>query len=297
MTRDRICPQCGAKTKLAFRVADLNRKIGDTRFSYAQCTTCGVMYLVNVPTNLAPFYPPEYYVVPESVEQLATWAESEQYKIDLVRRFRSSGHLVEIGPASGGFSYLAREAGFDVTAIEMDRSSCEFLSTKLGISVVLTADETAALASLRPADVIAMWHVIEHLVDPWSMLEVAARQLSPGGILVLATPNPNSMQFAMLGKLWAHVDAPRHLWLIPRAVLARRARDLGLSMPLLTTRDVGSIGWNRFGWEHSIANRFATPAPRRLAAKVGRLLAAATYPLESREGWGAAYTVVFQKPS
>jgi SAM-dependent methyltransferase len=296
VTWDRPCRQCGADTEAAFRVGDLNRHTGPAAFRYERCANCGTVFLVDAPADLTPYYPPEYYTIARSVEELATWAVSERYKIEIIQRFRKSGHLIEIGPASGGFCYLAKEAGFDVAAIEMDRRSCEFLSTELGIGVVESADEAAALEGAQPADVIAMWHVIEHLVDPWSMLEVAARKLRPGGVLVLATPNPRALQFAILGRRWAHVDAPRHLWLLPARVIAERATGLGLTVRLLTTRDPGSLGWNRFGWEHTLMNRFAGRAPRRVAAKVGRLLAAALYPLESREGRGAAYTIVLQKP-
>jgi SAM-dependent methyltransferase len=293
---DRPCRQCGARAETAFRVGDLNRRVGDTVFGYARCTACSTTWLVDVPADLAPYYPPEYNIIARSVEELAEWAISERYKIEIVKRFRTSGRLVEIGPASGGFCHLAKEAGFDVSAIEMDRRSCEFLATKLGIDVLESADEAAALEGAQPADVIAMWHVIEHLVDPWSMIKVAAERLRPGGVLVLATPNPEAFQFAVLGRRWVHVDAPRHLGLLPARVLVARATQLGLTVRLLTTRDPGSLGWNRFGWEHTLMNRFAARAPRRVAAKVGRLLAAIMYPLESREGRGAAYTIVLQKP-
>jgi 2-polyprenyl-3-methyl-5-hydroxy-6-metoxy-1,4-benzoquinol methylase len=197
---DRPCRQCGARAETAFRVGDLNRRVGDTVFGYARCTACSTTWLVDVPADLAPYYPPEYNIIARSVEELAEWAISERYKIEIVKRFRTSGRLVEIGPASGGFCHLAKEAGFDVSAIEMDRRSCEFLATKLGIDVLESADEAAALEGAQPADVIAMWHVIEHLVDPWSMIKVAAERLRPGGVLVLATPNPEAFQFAVLGR-------------------------------------------------------------------------------------------------
>lgn len=291
------CRHCGAETENAFHIQDINRRIGSGRFPYVRCKNCGLLFLENPPEDIGSYYPPEYYVIPKSVAELASWSVSEQYKIDLVRRFRTSGRLIEIGPASGGFCYLSKAAGFDVSAIEMDRRSCQFLSSKLGIEVLESADEAAALQTAEPADVIAMWHVIEHLVDPWSMLEVAAGKLRPGGVLVLATPNPNALQFALLGRRWVHVDAPRHLWLLPSEVIEERARGLGLTVRLTTTRDTGSMRWNRFGWEYTLMNMFLHPVLRRMAGIIGRLIAAVASPFEHREGRGAAYTIVLQKPS
>ena len=65
---------------------------------------------------------------------------------------------------------------------------------------------------------------------------------------------------------------------------------------MVTTCDPGSLGWNRFGWQYTLMNRFREPVARRAAAAAGRMIAAAVVPIESREGRGAAYTIVLQKP-
>jgi 2-polyprenyl-3-methyl-5-hydroxy-6-metoxy-1,4-benzoquinol methylase len=290
------CPQCGAEARHALKVADINRGIGTAEFDYLRCSACGTLFLDNVPADLSRYYPSEYYIVAQSENELASWSTPELYKIELVKKFKDDGRLIEIGPASGSFCYLAKQAGFEVMAIEMDRRCSEFLSEKLKIDVVNSADEAAALESAPPADVIAMWHVIEHLVDPWSMLETAARKLRSRGVLVLTAPNPYALQFRLFGKRWAHIDAPRHLWLIPPEVLASRAERLGLRVRLITALDQGSLGWNRFGWQHSLMNWFTAPIARRAASLIGRLMAILAYPFETFGKRGAAYTIILQKP-
>lgn len=289
------CVQCGGETEPAFETRDLNRRIDDTLFCYSRCRRCGVIFLREAPREPALYYPDDYYIIARSLDELAAWSRSEAYKLDIVSRFRDSGRLIEIGPASGAFAYLAKTAGYEVTAIEMDRRCCEYLASQLGIEVIHTAEEASALEAAGPTDVIAMWHVIEHLPDPWRILEVAARKLRPGGILVLAAPNPDAWQFGLFRGRWTHVDAPRHLWLIPAGVLQRRAEALGLAVRMRTTRDQGSLSWNRFGWEWSLANFFSSRAARRMARLAGRAAAAAASIVESREGKGAAYTVVLEK--
>ena len=290
------CPQCGAETEHAFDTADLNRRIDEIVFSYSRCRACGVVFLRNAPKDLARYYPQDYYAIARSLDELAVWSTIERYKMDIVLRYRNGGRLIEVGPASGAFAYLAKTAGFQVTAIEMDPRCSDYLATKLGVHVIQSADEARALETAPSADVIAMWHVIEHLVDPWQMLEVAARKLRPGGILVLAAPNPNALQFRLFRQRWTHVDAPRHLWLIPPQVLASRGAEAGLRLRMITTRDRGSLYWNRFGWEQSLANRFRSQGGRRLAALLGRAVAMVTSIVESLEGKGSAYTIVMEKP-
>ena len=291
------CPQCGGEVVPAFETTDVNRRMDDTRFFYMRCRQCAVVFLRDPPADLGRYYPQDYYVIARSRDELAAWSGFERYKLDIILKHRKAGRLIEIGPASGAFAYLAKTAGFEVTAIEMDRRCSEYLASELGIDVINSADEARALETAPAADVIAMWHVIEHLVDPWDMLEVAARKLRPGGVLVVAAPNPGALQFRLFGSQWTHVDAPRHLWLIPPEVLAARGAKAGLSLRMITTRDAGSLFWNRFGWQQSLANRFASPGARRAASLVGRALALASSVVESIEGKGSAYTIVLEKPA
>jgi SAM-dependent methyltransferase len=289
------CPQCGHQAERAFETPDINRRIGNVSFTYQHCPSCGLIFLQNVPKDLGRYYPSDYYFIARSLDELTAWGRSEQYKLDIVRNYRESGRLVEVGPASGGFAYLAKTAGFQVTVIEMDKRCSEYLRSIAGLDVINSADEAKALQTAPQADVIAMWHVIEHLVDPWQMIEVAAAKLKPKGILVLATPNPRAAQFRLFGSRWVHVDAPRHLWLIPPEVLAQRGARLGLSVRLVTTRDPGSLFWNRFGWQYSIANLLGVPPGNRWMSRAARVISQAGSVLESREGRGSAYTIVLEK--
>ena len=172
---------------------------------------------------------------------------------------------------------------------------CEFLNSRVGVRAIRRDDEASALAEATQPDVIAAWHVLEHMRDPWQMIDAAAARLAPGGVLVLALPNPYAFQFRLLGRYWAHVDAPRHIHLIPPAVLRVRAEAAGLRQVLCTTTDPGSLGWNAFGWAYSLPHFAAGAFSKRALRFAGRKLAALTQALESREGKGSAYTVVFRK--
>jgi len=291
-----LCPYCASPVALAFRVPDINRRISTQRFSYFQCESCRLLFLHPAPADLGRYYPSTYYTLPSSVEQLAEWAEHERYKIDVINRFRQSGRLLEIGPAGGGFAFLAKRAGFDVSAIEMSPDCCEFLTRVVGVQVMQSNDEAAALRATQPADVIALWHVVEHLHEPFALLNQAAKNLKPGGILVIATPNPAALQFAILRSHWVHVDAPRHLFLFPIPVMRQILKAQGLEPLLTTTRDPGSIGWNEFGWEYSLANLVGGARLKYNARRLGRLVTRVLAPWEQVEGRGSAYTIIFQRP-
>jgi SAM-dependent methyltransferase len=205
------------------------------------------------------------------------------------------GHLVEIGPGAGAFSRAALNAGFDVTAIEMDSRACEYLRAVVGISAINSAVPEDVLPTLRPSRAIVLWHVIEHLPRPWEVLEQAARNLEPGGVLAIAAPNPRALQFKLLRRRWAHLDAPRHQFLIPAQTVARRCSECGLHLVSSTTADPGGRECNRFGWEYALRrsprSEPGTPARGALAGLIVRALA----PIETRGENGCAYTSIFVK--
>jgi protein-L-isoaspartate O-methyltransferase len=248
-----------------------------------------------MPEDLGSYYPPDYHAESVTLEQIEAAATHEQYKIELVQRFVKGGRLLEIGPSVGGFCYVAKRAGFDVEAIEMDEQCCRFLEESVGVRAIHSSDTKGALLESGPYDVIAMWHVIEHLPDAFETFEIAAARLRPGGILVIAAPNPASIQFRLLRRYWTHVDAPRHLYLVPAESIIERGRELGLEPELVTTTDEGGIGWNKFGWEQSLFNLTQSKGPRQILRKVGTGLTALAGRFERRDLSGSAYTIVLRK--
>jgi SAM-dependent methyltransferase len=275
---------------------DYNRSVSDTLFHYLRCERCELTSLVNVPADLGRYYAAGYYGLPASDAEIERGVEHDRYKIDLVRRYATGGRLLEIGPSWGAFCLLAKRAGFAVEAIERDPECCRFLENKIGIHAINNADEAAALAEASAPDVIAMWHVIEHLRDPWTLLDRAAQRLAPGGVIVIATPNPAAFQFGVLGRFWTHIDAPRHVHLLPATMLRDKMRAFGLDEELCTTRDEGSLGWNAFGWGWSFAGLVTPNVMKRGMRLSGRILAKVLAPIEGREGSGSAYTAVYRKP-
>lgn len=289
------CPKCHAEAEILFRTRDHNRRVSALPFDYYRCSACQLIFLSPVPEDLAPYYPEEYYLAPRSREELLERAAPERYKLEIVRSHVNSGRLLEVGPAYGNFAGLAQVAGFDVVTIEMDSRCCRFLEETLGVRAIQSMDVGSVAASLEPLDAAVFWHVVEHLRDPWSALEAVAGKVRPGGILVIATPNPLSWQFRVLGRKWPHIDAPRHLFLIPPDMLSDFLRQTGFRTVSITTKDPGGVGWDAFGWQTYLGNAFRSPRMKVFTLLAGRLLWKILSPFESREGSGTAYTLVARK--
>ena len=56
------------------------------------------------------------------------------YRLALLKRYVSGGHLIEIGAGTGAFCVPARDAGFRISAIEMSAPCCEYLARQRRIT-------------------------------------------------------------------------------------------------------------------------------------------------------------------
>ena len=280
---------CGGDGRPQLTTSDRNRGLGDERFEYRVCAGCATLFLADVPADLARWYPPDYYPLGEEQPGNA----SEQAKLALLRRYAPGGSLIEIGPGAGGFARAAQRGGFDVRAIEMDERACESLRAS-GVPTVRSDTPHETLAELAPSRAIVLWHVFEHLPEPAALLPAAAANLEPGGVLVIAVPNPAAFGLLVLGSRWAHLDAPRHLQLVPAAALAHLARQAGLEPIALTGSDRAGRDWNVFAWQQLFVRPSSSPARRRAAFYAGALLAEALAPIERHGLRGSTYTAVFR---
>lgn len=295
MTVKISCPYCKSQASLLFQSKDYNQKTNDLIFDHYCCETCHLIFISPVPENLERYYPKTYHFVPDSADYLEAGSRPEQYKIDMTKEYVQGGRLLEIGPSYGSFTYLAKKAGYGVSAIEMNERCCKFLTDVIGVQAIHSDNPVAALEQLPAFDVIALWHVIEHLPDPWATLDAIYSKLNQGGCLIVAAPNPDAFQFKIMGKYWPHVDAPRHLMLIPMRVMQQKMETLGMKLELAITSDPGGIGWNTFGWEFLLSNLSGNVWIKRVLRRIGRAISFVLSPIEKREGVGSAYTMIFRK--
>lgn len=77
-------------------------------------------------------------------------------------------------------------------------------------------------------DVIYMGQSIEHLDDPAQALQRLRRLLSPGGVIVVSTPNLDSREIDWFGPTWAHWHPPYHRYIFSKQGLHALARQAKL---------------------------------------------------------------------
>lgn len=158
-----------------------------------------------------------------------------------IRRFASSGRLLDIGCATGDFLEAAKEH-YEVEGLELSGWAAE-IARKRGFTV--HRSDLAGFRPESPYDLLTLWGVIEHFEEPAREVRRMAQLLRPGGRVCLWTGDRDSWPARLLGKRWWYLQG-QHLQIFSRSSLARAFTDAGFEMewlgryPLVMT--LGSVG-------------------------------------------------------
>jgi SAM-dependent methyltransferase len=142
------------------------------------------------------------------------------------------GPMLDVGAGDGTLIDVLRARGRDATGLERNPAREDL------------RDEPLAEVKGEWAAVI-FWHSLEHLPDPGEAIRQAARLLAPGGVVVVAIPNNESVQAQLFGDRWLHLDMPRHLVHLSTSSLRRGLRDNGFRIERVSYVRAGQImiGW------------------------------------------------------
>ena len=147
-------------------------------------------------------------------------------------RIAPAGPILDVGAGDGALLDALRSRGREATGIERRAGRAD-------VREVAIAEVEGSWAG------IVFWHSLEHLPRSGAALEHAASLLAPEGVLVIAIPNPESLQAALFGDRWFALDIPRHLVHVPAPTLIARLEGLGLGVERVSQLRGGQVA---FGW-------------------------------------------------
>ncbi len=255
------CPVCANTAgNTAF---DTREMMFGTRepFRYGACGACGLLWLLDVPADLSPYYPADYYSfgAPRSLSALrrslrGLWARHH------LGHPSALGALLTRAYGEAPFFGWARNAGATFTSRILDvgsgngrllneMRSCGFTDLT-GADPFVDAEHTTAdgvrILKKRPDeldgtyDLVMCHHAFEHMPDPADNLRAMGRLVAPGGTLLVRIPVADSWARREYGPDWVALDPPRHLFIHTQQSIERLAGPAGLTL-VRAERDAGAM--------------------------------------------------------
>lgn len=119
-------------------------------------------------------------------------------------------HVLDVGCSNGNFGRMVKEkTGAEVQGIEPMKEFADLASEQLDKVYTATVEDAIAQLPDTYFDVIYCNDVLEHLVDPYSVLRSFKAKLKPGGRVISSIPNMRYFRsfFKLLFKgQWRHED-------------------------------------------------------------------------------------------
>ncbi|MDD2365629.1 MAG: class I SAM-dependent methyltransferase [Desulfuromonadaceae bacterium] len=214
---DLLCSLCGS--------ADIGEMSSQGGFPLKKCSKCGLQFLHPQPDTeeLRSIYS-DYY---RSWDIDASGDEVSRMKmrtfrgyLEAVKQYVPSGHLLDVGCATGELLSVASEMGYYVHGIEISPKGVARCRIKFGEERITSKPLVRGDFPDESFDLVTMCDVLEHLETPVEFLDTVEKLLKPGGILLIATPDTYSWSCRLMKSSWPHYKK-EHLYYFNRSNMLR----------------------------------------------------------------------------
>lgn len=271
-----VCPLCGASE---FRTA-----FEEAPYSIRRCVRCGMAWTSPRLREdaLQKLYGAPYWRSgsPKTLGYHDYRGDQDLYVRTFHRRLDfvladgpGGGRALDVGCAAGFCMQALRERGFEVHGVEVSPAIAAHAIERLRFETVHVGTLDTAPFPEAWFDLITMWDVIEHVVDPRALLRRARALLKPGGKLVVETQDIDSVFARALGPRWHHYKHAEHIYHFNRSTLRTLLGQAGFEVQAMTPRHAGkyvSLHFiaERAGRIHPLLSRALAPLARFERASV-----------------------------
>ncbi len=238
-----LCKFCGKEDFLVVPAKERMLQLSG-EFQYRECLSCGSLQLIDIPKDLANYYPKESYysqaplVYSSRLKNLLKSIRLEVFRIlpipffspsygEWLRKLRpkKQDRIADIGCGNGQLLYEMYASGF--RKLEgFDPYIPETKKINDSLQLFCESFESAK----GTFDLIMMHHSFEHMEDPESILKVCFQKLKAGGKLLVRTPVTDSQVWKEKKELWVQLDAPRHLVIPSVQGFSQLSEEIGFQL-------------------------------------------------------------------
>ena len=154
-----------------------------------QCSSCGYIF-----DNPRPSFNEicDYYSRPGKyngwLEDLRPREELWKRRLDLIRKWKKPGSVLDVGTGIGQFLDIGRGDFTETCETEISDSAIHIAKERYGLDIFQGPIEDIDFSD-RKFDNITLFHVLEHVDGPRAVIRKCRALLREGGMLFIAVPN------------------------------------------------------------------------------------------------------------
>jgi len=218
------------------------------KVSIVQCTNCGLGYSTQIPRFTEDVYADESYLseMEQSYEKNCAYRKERfgRERVALIERYLPEPHgkkLLDLGCGTGWFLECAKEAGFDIYGQELSPALAKWTSRRLNIPV--WDCDLAKIPGEMTFDVMTMFDLLEHVEDPVALIRMVKVRLSPGGIIVVFTPNLDAYSISIMREHSSLIVPSEHLTYFTESSVRMLSEKAQMSIEFFCTSgiDLGDL--------------------------------------------------------
>jgi 2-polyprenyl-3-methyl-5-hydroxy-6-metoxy-1,4-benzoquinol methylase len=248
---------------------DFEYGTSDDVFAMVRCLDCGNIYLNPRPTaaELGVIYPPNYYAYnyDTAINPLALKAKDVLDGMKVKKWLKYSPNskpvFLDVGCGDGRYLRMMHELGVpkdSLYGVEMDERQIAKLRDEGYQAYCGRIEDVFEQLPVGSFEMIVLLQVLEHVSDPSLVMEKLSRLLRVGGVLIVETPNTESLDVSLFKHgYWGGYHFPRHWNLFSEKTLRKLAVDQGLEVTAFNYLPAHSF-WI-YSLHHLVADRFKRP--------------------------------------
>ena len=238
------CNLCGGNNnfELFITIPKLQRKI-------VKCKNCGLVFAHPANSSFLTFDFEDEGQREQKYHQMRLAAEEEgKFDEDMIKReevirtlhfrtrkeeierYEKTGKLLDIGCGRGFFLANFVGSNIDYFGIEPRKRISEEAKKRVGENKIFCGTLNEANLPDSHFDIVTMINLIEHLPFPKETLKEVNRLMKNGGILLIETPNVESMLPKILGKRWHAFLEYEHHYFFSKDTLTKMLKDTGFGV-------------------------------------------------------------------
>ncbi len=253
--KEKECVACGnPESNRIFTAKERMFDLGHS-FDYLECSACKSLQIIDIPENLDPYYPGDYYAFGGIVKSSAIknimktirWksvslglftSQAPEYTSWMKQlKAKKTDRIADIGCGNGQLLYELKCSGFKNL-----HGFDPYMATEVkekGLELIRKAYHEIDMTF----DIIMMHHSFEHMEFPMEVFKTIQKLVKKGGKVLIRVPVTDGEVWKKEGIYWFQLDAPRHFFIPSVAAMEQMAFKLGFQLKQVFFDSGGNQFW------------------------------------------------------